>query len=239
MFAGRDVDRLYAGSAAQNRAMVSFCRGDERLLPVRLDGEVKDVQRVDGLDAFHHVDLTHAVERSGGEAAGIDVAALIHEGLELLVVGLLAGEGLVAHAGVPAGRCGDEGARSVEHDGGVESLAVDAGAGEQVDEAHRPFERDGVEKDVGSLTFLCLVIRKDLLFVIDDRVARLDPLSNDLDHLDSLSSRLPSVLPSGSTSRLVAGFPVEPMSPSTNSSPAVHQGDGSEGGGARPFHEGR
>jgi predicted TIM-barrel fold metal-dependent hydrolase len=34
MFAGRDVDRLYAGSAAQNRAMVSFCNGDERLLPV-------------------------------------------------------------------------------------------------------------------------------------------------------------------------------------------------------------
>jgi uncharacterized protein len=34
MFAGRDVDRLYAGSAAQNRAMVKFCSGDERLYPV-------------------------------------------------------------------------------------------------------------------------------------------------------------------------------------------------------------
>jgi predicted TIM-barrel fold metal-dependent hydrolase len=34
MFAGRDVDRLYAGSAAQNRAMVEFCSGDERLYPV-------------------------------------------------------------------------------------------------------------------------------------------------------------------------------------------------------------
>ncbi len=34
MFAGRDVERLYAGSAAQNRAMVEFCSGDARLYPV-------------------------------------------------------------------------------------------------------------------------------------------------------------------------------------------------------------
>lgn len=34
MFTGRDQDRLYAGAAAQNRAMVDFCSSDERLLPV-------------------------------------------------------------------------------------------------------------------------------------------------------------------------------------------------------------
>jgi uncharacterized protein len=34
MFTGKDVGRLYAGSAAQNKAMVSFCAGDQRLLPV-------------------------------------------------------------------------------------------------------------------------------------------------------------------------------------------------------------
>jgi len=34
LFFGRDLDRLYAGCAAQNRAMVDFCSGDERLLPV-------------------------------------------------------------------------------------------------------------------------------------------------------------------------------------------------------------
>ncbi|HMC53389.1 MAG TPA: amidohydrolase family protein [Acidimicrobiales bacterium] len=34
MFTGRDLDRLYAGSAAQNKAMVKFCAGDRRLLPV-------------------------------------------------------------------------------------------------------------------------------------------------------------------------------------------------------------
>lgn len=34
MFSGRDLDRLYAGAAAQNRAMVDFCSVDPRLLPV-------------------------------------------------------------------------------------------------------------------------------------------------------------------------------------------------------------
>jgi len=34
MFAGRDLERLYAGASAQNRAMASFCATDERLLPV-------------------------------------------------------------------------------------------------------------------------------------------------------------------------------------------------------------
>ena len=34
IFFGSDVDRLYAGSAAQNHAMVNFCSVDDRLLPV-------------------------------------------------------------------------------------------------------------------------------------------------------------------------------------------------------------
>jgi uncharacterized protein len=34
MFTGKDVERLYAGSAAQNRAMVNFCSVDDRLLAV-------------------------------------------------------------------------------------------------------------------------------------------------------------------------------------------------------------
>jgi predicted TIM-barrel fold metal-dependent hydrolase len=33
-FAGKDEDRLYAGSSAQNRAMADFCSQDTRLLPV-------------------------------------------------------------------------------------------------------------------------------------------------------------------------------------------------------------
>jgi len=34
MFTGSDTGRLYAGSAAQNKAMVNFCSRDQRLLPV-------------------------------------------------------------------------------------------------------------------------------------------------------------------------------------------------------------
>src|SRR5215469_14688564 len=34
MYAGKDVDLLYAGSAAQNRAVARFCASDPRLLPV-------------------------------------------------------------------------------------------------------------------------------------------------------------------------------------------------------------
>jgi uncharacterized protein len=34
MFSGRDQDRLYAGAAAQNRALADFCAADPRLLPV-------------------------------------------------------------------------------------------------------------------------------------------------------------------------------------------------------------
>ena len=34
MYRGRDVERLYAGAAAQNKAMAKFCAADERLLPV-------------------------------------------------------------------------------------------------------------------------------------------------------------------------------------------------------------
>ena len=34
MFAGKDIDRLYAGAAAQDRAVADFCKDDPRLLPV-------------------------------------------------------------------------------------------------------------------------------------------------------------------------------------------------------------
>jgi uncharacterized protein len=34
MFSGRNPDRLYGGSSAQNRAIVDFCSTDDRLLPV-------------------------------------------------------------------------------------------------------------------------------------------------------------------------------------------------------------
>ena len=34
MYRGKDVERLYAGASAQNKAMANFCAADQRLLPV-------------------------------------------------------------------------------------------------------------------------------------------------------------------------------------------------------------
>jgi predicted TIM-barrel fold metal-dependent hydrolase len=50
MFAGRDLDRLYAGASAQNRAMAAFCDADPRLLPVAyvpLDDPARAVELCD------------------------------------------------------------------------------------------------------------------------------------------------------------------------------------------------
>ena len=55
MFSGRDVDRLYAGAAAQDQAMVDFCKDDPRLLPVAfvplVDPERATKAVVDAIDA--------------------------------------------------------------------------------------------------------------------------------------------------------------------------------------------
>ncbi len=44
LFAGRDLDRLYGGSRAQNRAMADFCSADARLYPVAFVPLVDPVQ---------------------------------------------------------------------------------------------------------------------------------------------------------------------------------------------------
>src|SRR5690349_5634170 len=78
---------------------------DERILATGREDGVENVEWIDGLDALHHVDFAHAVEGSGGEPAGIDMAALVHEGLQLPVVALRAGERLVADLRIATG-CG-------------------------------------------------------------------------------------------------------------------------------------
>jgi predicted TIM-barrel fold metal-dependent hydrolase len=71
MFMGRDLDLLYAGSAAHNRAVVAFCEGDPRLLPVAfvpLDDTARAVTLVtEAIDlgcAAVHVPSTAAGDRS-------------------------------------------------------------------------------------------------------------------------------------------------------------------------------
>lgn len=96
MFVGRDVDLLYAGSRAHNRAVVEFCSGDPRLLPV---GFVPLVDPDRALEAMQealalgcsavHVPSTAAGERSPShpdldpvwsELARADVPFVLHVG---------------------------------------------------------------------------------------------------------------------------------------------------------------
>jgi uncharacterized protein len=71
MFMGRDLDLLYAGSAAHNRAVAAFCEGDPRLLPVAFVPLAEPERAValvtEALDlgcAAVHVPSTAAGERS-------------------------------------------------------------------------------------------------------------------------------------------------------------------------------
>src|SRR4051794_13156641 len=62
---------------------------------------VEHVERVERLDPVEQEVLREAVQRAAGEAAGIDGAALLDEGAELLVDRHVAGERLVATFGNP------------------------------------------------------------------------------------------------------------------------------------------
>ncbi len=81
--------------------------------------------------------LAVAVEGLGREPAGVDLAALGHELLKLVVEVQVAREGLVAEPREAAlDTEGDAGA--VEQDRGLEALALQAGGLEQVHEAMEP-----------------------------------------------------------------------------------------------------
>jgi predicted TIM-barrel fold metal-dependent hydrolase len=71
MFVGRDLDLLYAGSRAHNRAVVDFCDADERLLPVGFVPLVDPAEAVATLEealtlgcAAIHIPSTAAGDRS-------------------------------------------------------------------------------------------------------------------------------------------------------------------------------
>jgi predicted TIM-barrel fold metal-dependent hydrolase len=68
MFLGRDLDLLYAGSAAHNRAVAAFCEGDPRLLPVAFV-PLADPQRAATL-AIEAIELGCAAVHVPSTAAG-------------------------------------------------------------------------------------------------------------------------------------------------------------------------
>lgn len=60
-FLGRDVELLYGGTRAHNRAMAAFCADDARMLPV----------------AFVPLDVPELAERAVDEALALDAAAIL------------------------------------------------------------------------------------------------------------------------------------------------------------------
>src|SRR6266496_2032442 len=158
---------------------------DEGPVPPGGESGVQDVARVNGLDALHHVGRAHAVKGRGGEAAGVYLAALVHERLELPVVVHVAGEGLVAHLWEPAGRGRDERAGPEQDDVGVEALAADARCGQEVDNRYGALEGDAMHEDVRLLSWLSLVVLEDLVLVVDDCLTGVDTLVHELCHVRS------------------------------------------------------
>src|SRR3954447_1778472 len=89
----------------------------EGLVAPRGQRGVEHVERMERLDARHEVLLREAVQRAGGEAAGVDVAALLHELADLVVDRHVAGEGLIADLREAASTRGHEDAGPVEDEG--------------------------------------------------------------------------------------------------------------------------
>src|SRR3954447_26382423 len=104
--------RRHAATAASRSSTTTALDGPgvqlERLVAPRGQRGVEHVERVKRLDARHEVVLREAVERARGEAAGVDLAALVHELADLLVDRHVARERLVADLREPTRTGGHE-----------------------------------------------------------------------------------------------------------------------------------
>src|SRR5882724_571316 len=127
------------------------------------EGRVEYVEGVERLDAVDQVVFPEAVQGAHGEPAGVDRRPFLEEGLDLVVDGQVAGEGLLVHAGVAAGAGAEEHAGPVEHDLDVEALADEAGGRQQVDQRHGALVRNAVDEDEGLLTGIGPDVLEDLL----------------------------------------------------------------------------
>src|ERR1700674_5666123 len=110
----------------------------------------RGVQYVEGMEGRHPFDeivLTEAVQRTHGEAAGVDLGSLFEEGLDLVVDGQMSGEGFLADSREATRSRGEQDARAVEDDRDIEPFADEAGGREEVDQGHRSLVGHGVDKD--------------------------------------------------------------------------------------------
>ena len=134
--------------------------------------EVEHVERADRPDAFDQGRLAVPVERLKREAAGVDLAAFANELRDLVVEVLSAGKRLVAKLG-EAALDAKRDARAVKQDRGLEPFPLKPRRLQQIDEADRAFERDGVKGDERLFARLRLDVLEYLLLVIDEEVALL------------------------------------------------------------------
>src|SRR5262249_10281958 len=120
--------------------------------PPRGERRVKHVQRVEGLHAVDEVFLAEPVQGAHSEPARVDRRTLLEERLDLPVPRQVAGESLGPDGRVAAVPGREQDSRAVQDDRHVESLAHQAGRGEQVDQGYRAFEWDRVDEHEGFLT---------------------------------------------------------------------------------------
>src|SRR5262249_47479001 len=138
--------------------------------PPRGERGVEDVPWVERLDPVDEVLLAEPVQGAHGEAARVDLRALLEQRLDLLVPGEVAGEALGADGRVATVPRGQQDSRPIKDDRNVEALPDQTGRGEQVDQRYRALERDRVDEDERLLTWVCLDVLEDLLFGVVQRV---------------------------------------------------------------------
>lgn len=131
---------------------------------------VQHIQGIDGRDARDEGLFRLAVERLGGEAAGIHLAALGHECGEAFVDQKVPREGFVAQ-GRESPLKAERDAWPIKQDGGLVTFAQKPCGVQRIDEADGAFESDAVKGHERFLARIGLDVIKDLFFIVDQDVA--------------------------------------------------------------------
>jgi putative flavoprotein involved in K+ transport len=134
--------------------------------------DVEHIQRIDRRDARHQRAFPVAIERLQSEAAGIDLAALIHELLQTGVEVEMAVEGRVAELGKTALNAESD-ARTIEQDRGFKPFVDQTTRLQQIDQADGSFKGHGVKSNQRFFTRFGFDIGEHLLLVVDEEIARL------------------------------------------------------------------
>src|ERR1700751_2725392 len=131
---------------------------------------VQDVQRVDRDYPRDKGFFRLAVQGLGGEPTAVDLASFLHKLCEALIDEEMPWKCFVAERRESALEP-ERNAGAVKKDGSVVSFAEQACSGQGVDDADRPFERDGVKRDERFFTWIGFDVWKDFLFVVYEKIS--------------------------------------------------------------------